>query len=180
MTFKVLFPHLVLLLWVASASAQEAEKVSFADNRFSIEIPPGWKKSPSKSDPASVLQYDAPSGEGSFSTYKLRVKKGRKADLEGTLAARVHAFEKAGLKLSAKVQSQNQDNFDGKPAIFGVVPVKATAQGEAVRFTYYLVLIDAKDSVILMQAALPSPLTAALQKDALSIIQSFREKDPGP
>ena len=125
------------------------------------------------------MQFDAPGGSGSFSTYQLPVVKERTADLEGTLTARIRAFEKAGLKLSAKVQSQKQENFDGKPAIFGVVPVEATAQGVAVRFTYYLVLIDAKDSVILMQAALPRPLTPELQKDALSIIQSFREKSPG-
>ena len=176
---KALPPLIVFLLLLTPGAALQAGKLSFSEGRFSVEIPAGWRTSSVKGDPSALLQYDAPGGSGSFSIYQLPVLKGRKADLEGTLAVRVGAFEKAGLKLGAKVQSQKQDNFDGKPAIFGVVPVEATAQGEVVRFTYYLVLIDAKDSVILMQAALPRPLTPELQKDALSIIQSFREKPPG-
>ncbi len=179
MISKLLSPLLILLLWLTSGNILQAGKLSFSNGRFSVEIPAGWKKSSLKEESSALLQFDAPGGSGSFSTYQLPVVKERKADLEGTLKARIRAFEKAGLKLSAKVQSQKQENFDGKPAIFGVVPVEATAQGMVVRFTYYLVLIDAKDSVILMQAALPRPLTPELQKDALSIIQSFREKSPG-
>ena len=176
---KKLFSLLVLLLWLTAGSGLQAGKISFSKGRFSVEIPAGWKQSPIKGESSALLRFDAPGGSGSFSTYQLPVAKERKADLEGTLTGRIKAFEKAGLKLSAKVQSQKQENFDGKPAIFGVVPVEASAQDGVVKFTYYLVLIDAKDSVIVMEAALPRPLTPELQKDALSIIQSFREKTAG-
>ena len=170
---------MVVLFWLAAVTTGHGEKITFSKDRFSIVIPAGWEKSTVRSDPAAVLQYDAPAGAGSFSAYSLPVTQNHKADLEKTLALRVQAFEKAGLVLTAKVQSQRQENFDGKPAIFGVAPMEATTEDDVVRFTYYLVLIDAQDSVIILQAALPQPLGDDLQKDALAIIQSFRENAAG-
>ena len=48
---------------------------------------------------------------------------------------------------------------------------------DTIKFRYYLVLIDAKDTVVIMQAALPSPLPDKIRESALEIIQSFREKE---
>ncbi|NIP98154.1 MAG: hypothetical protein GWO24_33920, partial [Akkermansiaceae bacterium] len=70
-----------------------------------------------------------------------------------------------------------QQDFDGKPAVFGVIPVEASVAGEKVKFRYYLVLIDARDMVVIMQAALPRPLPEKLRKETLGIIQSFRERE---
>ena len=170
---------IVVLFWFTAGTTVYGEKITFSKDRFSIVIPARWEKAAVRSDPAAVLQYDAPAGAGSFSAYSLPVGQNRKANLEKTLAVRVRTFEKAGLVLTGKVQSQKQENFDGKPAIFGVVPMEAMTEDDVVRFTYYIVLIDAQDSVIMMQAALPRPLAADLQKDALSIIQSFRENAAG-
>ena len=145
------------LLLLCPGTSIHAGKVTFSDNRFSVEIPPAWEKSQGPADNA-VLHHDAPGEDGSFSIYQLPVAKGHRANLEGTLASRIKAIEKAGLKVSADVKSQKQDNFDGKSALFGVVPVEARYQDQVVKFTYYLVLVDAKDTVIVMQAALPRPL----------------------
>ena len=167
------------LLILSPGAVVHAGKVAFAQNRFSVEIPANWKKSQGPDDNA-VIHYDAPGKDGSFSIYQLPVAKDHRANLEGTLASRIKAIKKAGLKVSADVKSQKQDNFDGKPALFGVVPVEADFQDQVVKFTYYLVLVDAKDTVIVMQAALPRPLTPDLQQGALGIIQSFREKTKTP
>ena len=168
----------LILLTLSLAASLQAGQVTFAQERFSVEIPADWKKSKGPADGA-ILYHDAPDGEGSFSIYQLPVAKDHRANLEGTLAERIKAIRKAGLKVSAEVKSQKQDNFDGKPAVFGVVPVEARHQDQVIKFTYYLVLVDARDSVIVMQAALPRPLTPKLQQGALGIIQSFREKEKG-
>ena len=170
--------QLALILLILSPAATRAQKVSFAQERFSVEIPANWKKGRGPADGA-ILYREAPDGDGSFSIYQLKVAKDHRANLEATLSARIEAIRKAGLKISAEVKAQKQDNFDGKPAIFGVVPVEVRHQDQVVKFTYYLVLVDAKDSVIIMQAALPRPLTPKLQQGALGIIQSFREKEKG-
>lgn len=153
-----------------------AEKVTFAKDRFSVDIPKDWKKDKGPDD-NNILYRDAPGEQGSFSVYQLSVAKGHKADLKPTLDTRVKALKKAGLKLSGELKVIEQNNFDGKQAVFGVIPLEAKHQGQVIKFTYYLVLIDAKDSVIILQAALPRPLTKELQEGALGIIQSFREKD---
>ncbi len=168
----------LVLLTLSPGAALQAGTVTFAKERFSVAIPADWEKGRGPDDGA-ILYRDAPDGEGSFSIYQLPVAKDHRANLEGTLAERVKAIRKAGFKVSAEVKSQKQDNFDGKPAVFGVVPVEARHQDQVVKFTYYLVLVDARDSVIVMQAALPRPLTPKLQQRALGIIQSFREKEKG-
>ena len=169
----------LVLLTFSPGAVLQAGKVTFARERFSVDIPADWEKGKGPDDGA-ILYRDAPGGEGSFSIYQLPVAKDHRANLEGTLAERVKAIRKAGLKVSAEVKSQKQDNFDGKPAIFAVVPIEASYQDQIVKFTYYLVLIDARNSVIIMQAALPRPLTPKLQQGALGIIQSFREKKQVP
>ncbi len=151
-------------------------KGSLCGGRFSLDIPADWEKGKRPEDGA-ILYRDAPDGAGSFSVYQLPVKKNHRANLQGTLEERVTSIRKAGLKVSSEVKAQKQENFDGKSALFAVVPVDASYQGQVVKFTYYLVLIDAKDSVVILQAALPRPLGKKLQQDALGIIQSFREKD---
>jgi hypothetical protein len=165
----------VLLLLFATLPAS-AEKVTFSKARFSVEMPADWKKGKGPDD-GNILSYDAPDGGGTFSIYELAVAKDHRANLEGTLEERVKAIAKAKLKVTADVKGQKQDNVDGKPAVFAVIPVEATHAGEVIEFRYYLVLIDAKDAVIIMQAALPSPLPKKLQEAALGIIRSFREKD---
>ena len=179
MNLPVLRKLALTLLVLSPGTTAHADKVTFANNRFSVEIPATWEESRGPGD-NSILHHDAPGKDGSFSIYQLPVAKGHRANLEGTLASRIKAIEKAGLKVSADVKSQKQDNFDGKPALFGVVPVDARYQDQVVKFTYYLVLVDAKDTVIVMQAALPRPLTPDLQQGALGIIQSFREKTKKP
>ena len=165
-----------IVFLAAGVTLLHAERVAFAKERFSLDLPAGWERGGGPEDGA-ILYRSAPGGEGSFSVYHLLVKKNHRANLKGTLEERVKSFQKAGLKLSAEVKAHQQDNFDGKPALFGVIPLEADYQGQLIKFTYYLVLIDARDSVVILQAALPRPLGKKLQQDALGIIQSFRESE---
>ena len=127
-------------------------------------------------DDGNILYRNAPDGNGTFSVYQLAVAKDHKANLQGTLESRVKALAKSGLVVTAEVKGKTQ-TFDGKPAVFGVIPVEAKLGKDTIKFRYYLVLIDAKDTVVIMQAALPSPLPDKIRESALEIIQSFREKE---
>lgn len=166
---------IALLLGLALAPPVPAEKVSFEDVRFSLEFPAGWNKAEGP-DNGNILYREAPGGDGSFEVFKLKVAKDRRADLKGILENRVEAIAKSGLTVTGEVEGQQQD-FDGKPAVFGVIPVEAGVAGKKVRFRYYLVLIDARDMVVIMQATLPRPLPEKLRKETLGIIQSFRERE---
>ncbi|MBJ05970.1 MAG: hypothetical protein CMO40_02470 [Verrucomicrobiaceae bacterium] len=163
-------------LLTANAPVLRAERTSFAKERFSLEIPADWAKDESPADGA-ILHRDAPGEDGSFSVYLLPVKKDHRPDLKGMLGQRVKSIQKAGLRVSAEVEAHRQENFDGKPALFAVVPIETDYEDLVIKFTYYLVFIDAKDSVVILQAALPRPPGKKLQQDALGIIQSFRESE---
>lgn len=164
---------LALLLCLHPASAW-ADPVTFAGKRFSLEFPAAWKEAKGPDD-GSVVYREAPEGQGSFSVYTLPVKKDHRANLEGTLQGLVKSLGKSGLQVADKVEGQ-EGNVDGKKALFAVVPVKGEFQGQPISFRYYLVLADAGDTVVVMQAVLSHPAPAELQKAALGIIQSFKEK----
>lgn len=166
-------PILTAALLALSATLSSAEKVTFEDGRFSVDIPKTWKKSKDPNGKA-LVHYDAPGGDGTFAIHKLAVKKDHQANLEGTLKQRVEAIKKAKLKVAGEVQKFPSD-FDGKKALFAIIPIDAEAAGEAVKFSYYLVFVDAKDMVIIMEATLPRPMSDKMRGDALKIIQSFRE-----
>lgn len=165
----------MLLACLAFALPALAERKTFEGGRFSVDFPEGWKKGEGPDD-GHQLYRESADGEGTFSTYVLAVKKDHRADLEKILKERVKDLSKAGMNVSGDIEGQQQP-FDGKPAVFATIPVEATFKGQKVRFAYYLVLIDAKDAVVIMQAALPRPAGEKLREDALAIIQSFREKE---
>lgn len=171
-SFCSLIPCLVSLL-VAPALA--AEKVTIDDGRFSLEIPADWKKGNAPED-GNIFYRVAPGGNGTFSIYKLDVAEGHRANLKGTLEGRVKAIAKAGFNVTDDIEGKEQD-FDGKEAVFAVIPVEIDSDDAKVEFRYYLVLLDAKDTVIIMQAALPHPLPEKIRESTLEIIQSFREKE---
>lgn len=166
-------PVLAAALLVFSAGLSSAEKVPFEEGRFTIDFPKTWKKAKDPGGKALVFR-EAPGGEGTFSVQKLAVKKDHRANLEGTLDQRVEAIKKAKLKVAGEVKKFPTD-FDGKKALFAIIPIDAEAQGETVKFSYYLVFVDATDMVIIMEATLPRPLKDKIRGDTLKIIQSFRE-----
>jgi hypothetical protein len=169
--------RVVIALLTAVLPAARAEKLPFLEDRFSVEIPAEWKKAEGPED-GHLLYREAPGADGSFSVFRLRVAKDHRADLEATFRSRARTLVAAGMEPDGESSIQEQP-FDGKPAVFGVIPVKTDFAGEEVKFSYYLVLIDAGDMVIIMQATLPRPADKELREATLGIIQSFREADPG-
>ncbi len=163
------------LFTILAGASLSAELVSFENARFTLDIPADWKKAKGPDD-GNFLYREAPGGEGSFSVYKLKVAKDHRAELQGTLKHRVDAITKSGLKVTADVKGTKQD-FDGKHAVFAVIPVEAGLGDRKVKFSYYLVLIDAKNLVVIMQATLPRKPPDKLREATLGIIQSFREKE---
>ncbi len=165
---------LTLFLLAAVAPPVLADRTTFEGGRFSVEIPDGWKKGEGPDD-GHQLYRESPKGEGSFSTYVLDVKKDHQADLTAILKSRVEKLQKAGMQLVGDIQGQEQE-FDGKKAAFVTLPVEADYAGQKIKFSYYLVLLDATDKVVILQAALPRPADKELREATLAIIQSFREK----
>lgn len=165
---------LLSLLAVLSSGVLAADRIPFAKHRFSLKFPDDWKKAKGPDD-GHVLYRESPDGSSAFSVFMLELKEDHRADLKGTLKNQVEALAKAGLKVTDDVEGQ-EGAVDGKKAVFAVIPVEAELPDQTVKLRYYLVLVDAKDTVVIMQAVLPSAADAEIQKSALDIIQSFKEE----
>ena len=163
---------------LASGPVLLAERARIEGGRFSLEFPNDWKDAGGLEDGA-LLDRVSPDREGSFAVYSLKVAKDHRASLEGTLKQRLTAIKKAGMSIVTDVKSQKKE-FDGKKGLFAVIPVEAGLGGAKVPFTYYLVLLDAKDRVVILQATLPRPAPQELRESTLKIIESFREKTEKP
>lgn len=153
-----------------------AEKVSFdTDDRFSVEFPEGWIKA--KSPQKDVVVYrEAKDGDGAFSISKMVVKAGAKPDMEATLQAFIENYKKSGMKVDGEPKGQ-ESIIDGKKALVATVPVEVVHEGQSAKLTFFLVLIDAPERLIVMQASLPGAGTNALRRDCRRIIGSFEESD---
>ena len=145
-----------------------AEKVTF-DTHFSVEFPEGWKKAESPDKKALVYRESA-KGDASFAIAKLPVPKNAKANLKATLGAMIAGIKK-NMKLIGEPKS-TEGGVDGKKAVFSRVFVEA----EGNKMGYFLVAIDCKDRVFILQATLPSTASDQSRNDCMKIIQSFKQE----
>lgn len=163
-------PILILLL----ALPLSAEKVAFDENdRFSVDFPDNWKKAKPPQDNI-VVHRETEDGEAAFSISLLGVAKGRQADLDGTLDTFIKNFSRAGMTVKGKPKGQ-PSMIDGKKALVATVPVEITLEGQVTSITFFLVVLEAKERVIIMQATLPGKGTNEQRKQCLKIIGSFKE-----
>lgn len=168
----------LFLLLAALTLPLSAEKVSFdTDDRFSIEFPETWVKSKAQKENALVHRQHK-DGDGLFSISRLVVPPGRNPDLHAALKSFVANYRKAGMTIMADVKGQ-EGQIDGKKAIFASVPATIKAGDESVDLSFFLVLIDAPERLLILEATLPGKGANALRADCRKIIGSFEEKKPG-
>lgn len=144
-----------------------AEKVTF-DTKFSVEFPDGWKTPENPRKDALVYQ-ESVKGDASFAVAKLALPENASADLKGTLKSMIEGFKKS-MKVIGEPKLQD-GGIGGKKAVFASVIVEA----EGSKMGFYLVAVDAKDRVFILQATLPAGASDQSRADCMKIIQSFKE-----
>ena len=168
---------LILLLTAALILPLTAEKVSFdKEDRFSLEFPDSWVKAKPPGNEALVYR-EHKDGDASFTVTLLTVPANRRADLDATLKTLVNTFKQAGMTVIGDIKGQ-EGQVDGKKSVFGVVPVTVKVNDKAMDLIFFLVLIEASDRIVILQAALPGKTSNNLRGDCRKIIGSFHEKGP--
>lgn len=153
------------------------ETVPFdTDDRFTIEFPDTWKK-PEKPKRGALVYREHSSGQASFSVTRLLLPRNARTDLSETLKSFVENFRKGGMTVVGDIKGQ-EGAIDGKDSIFAQVPVKLKQEDAVFDLTFFLVIIDCKDRVLVLQATLPKGGSNAIREDCRRIIGSFHEKDP--
>ena len=166
-----------ILLLAALSLPLSAEKVAFdKDERFSLEFSDKWVKAKTSKNEALVYR-EHKDGDASFTVTRLAIPAERRADLPATLKTLVNTFKKAGMTIVGDVKGQ-EGQVDGKRSLFAVAPAKIKSGETLHDLSFFLVLIEASDRIIILQGALPGKSSNELRRDCLNIINSFREKSP--
>lgn len=166
-----------ILLLALTLPVLAADKVSFGkQDRFSLEFPETWKK-PAQPKQGAVVYRESGAGDASFSVSRLFVPKNSKVDLHDTLKSFVTNFRKGGMTVIGNIKGQ-EGLVDGKESVFAQVPVKISQGGQNFDLTFFLVIVDCRDQVLVMQATLPDGGNNKVREDCRNIIGSLHEKDP--
>ena len=165
----------LILLLTALVLPLAAGKVSFdKDDRFSLEFPDTWVKAKTNRSEALVYRQHK-DGDASFTVTGLSVPAGRRADLHATLKTLVNAFKQANMTVLGDVNGQ-EGEVDAKKAVFGVVPATLKIEDQTTDLRFFLVLIEASERIIILEAALPASAPNELRGECRKIIGSFHEK----
>lgn len=164
-------PIFLLLLLALPLSA---EQVFFdLNDRFSVEFPDEWKKAKAP-DPNVVVHRESADGEATFSISRLILPPDKRADLDTTLDTFIKNFKMSGL--TVKGDPKGQDSLiDGKKALVASIPIELKQEGELVRLTFFMVLIECKERLVVMQATLRGNGTNDQRRDCRVILGSFEE-----
>jgi len=168
---------LILLFTACTLPVLAIETVAFGKHdRFTLEFPGTWKK-PGTPKQGAVVYRESAAGDASFSVSRLFVPANAKADLHDTLKSFVTSFRKGGMTVVGDIKGQD-GLVDGKEAVFAQVPVRLAQDGRNFALTFFLVIVDCRDQVLVMQATLPDGGNNTVREECRRIIGSLREKDP--
>lgn len=159
---------LLSLVTIILPSTLLAEKITF-DQKYSLVFPEGWKKSESPEKNAIIFRESA-AGDASFAVVKLELPKNSRADVAATVEAML-----AGMKAKMKPEEEPKitpGKIDGKKSVFA----KMMSKVDGVQVGFYLVAIDARDRVFILQATIPSSASNKTRQDCMAIINSFKEE----
>lgn len=169
----------ILLFLTLSLVPCLAGRDKFADDRFSLEFPDDWKKPAEVPEPSPLLLRENKAGTALFAVNSLPVPENLKADLDGTAKAIAETYKK-DFKMEKAVEA-DEGEIDGLPARFlTIIPPKPGEDEEAEAAplaAYFLVLVDTRKEVLILQATLALPTTKELREQALAIIMSFKRED---
>lgn len=167
---------LVGCLGLLLAMACHAGREKFAKDKYSLEFPDDWKK-PTGDTGAALIVRENKDGTALFAVSKLSVKDGAKADLDAT-AKSVTAGYKKDLKLKddPKVEPGEVDGLDARFVVVAPPKQDPPQADQEPATAVYLVLIDAKTEVLILQATVAMPVNKKTSDACLAIIQSFRRE----
>lgn len=174
------------LIFLAFALPCFAERESFADDKYSLDFPDGWKELEEKADPPPLIARTNADGSALFSVTSLPVPEGAVVDLDDTAKVIAESYQK-DLKMPEPAEV-GPGEIDGLASRFlAIIPPveKPAAEGEegegdeeaaAPSAAYFLVLVDTGKGVLILQATLALPAPKAVREEAMKIIQSFKRE----
>lgn len=178
-----------LLLAVLLVLPCHAGRETFANGQFSLEFPDDWKK-PADAGEALIAR-ENPEGTALFAVTQMPVAADAKVDLDATAKSLAAACAKGlDLKEPAKIDSGEVDGLRArfivvappKPAAEPAAPKPAEpkpatqAASEPANQAHFLVVIDAKTAVILLQTTLATPAAKKTSDACLAIVKSFKRE----
>lgn len=160
-----------------------AGREKFAKEKYSLDFPADWKK-PAEDAGAALIARENKEGTALFVVTKMAVAKGAALDLDATTKAIADGYKKdLKLKDDPKVEP---GEIDGLKSRFLVIasPKSDKKEGEEDKeaakdpsLAMFLVVIDAKTEVIILQATLAKPVAKKTSEACLAIIQSFKREE---
>lgn len=165
-----------LLLGLLLMLPCSAEREKFAKDKYSIDVPGSWKKPDADTGKALLVRQNK-EGTGIFAISRMEVKEGAKADLDATTKSLTANYKKdLGLENDPKAESGEVDGLDARFVVVAPPKEKQKADAETPPTMVYLVVIDAKTEVLIMQATLVMPVAKEAGEACLSMIQSFKRE----
>lgn len=165
-----------LLLGLLLVLPCHAGREKIGNDKYSLEFPADWKK-PSGDAGSVLIVRENPTGAAMFAVSRMAVAAGGKADLTATAKTVTAGYKKdMGLKEDPKIEP---GEVDGLEARFVVIsnPTPPKKDGAEVPATaVYLVFVDAKTEVLILQATLTLPAEKKTSEACLAIIQSFKRE----
>lgn len=171
---KAMKKGFVIWFLLSLAILHAGERVVFADNALSIEVPDGWKKSERNAD-ATLAGWETSDATTSVFFQKMNVGRGIDMteimdDLVNNFDQNEHLiFHKAGEYKSGQVKGVNQ-KF---PAIFTTLDVTFKAGPKDFEMKYYLFAFDTGDSQYFLQASSTKPVRGVREKQIMDLIRSI-------
>lgn len=171
--------RLSLLLGLLLVLPCHAGREKFAKGKYSLDFPADWKK-PAGDAGAALIARQNPDGTALFAVSKLAVAEGAKVDLDATAKTLADAYKKdLGLKDDPKVEPGEVDGLKSRFLVIAS-PKPPKKEGEEAAkdegLAMFLVVIDAKTEVIILQATLAKPVSKLTSEACLAIIKSFKRE----
>lgn len=164
---------MLLALACVHCGPLHAAREPFGDGKYSLEFPDGWAK-PDGGDAKALIVRQNADGSALFAVNRMPLPANARADLDATAKTIAEAYKK-DLKL-AEVPAAKEGEIDGLPARFLTVAGDPKTGGEAAALALFLVLVEAKGEVVVMQATLSLPAAKETREACLTIIKSFQHK----
>lgn len=154
----------------------QAGREKFAKDKYSLEFPDDWKQ-PAGDIGAALIVRGNKDGTALFAVSKLAVKEGAKADLDATAKGVAAGYKKdMGLKEDPKVEPGEVDGLDARFVVIASPKKDKPEAKDEPATAVYLVLVDAKSEVLILQATLVMPVDKKTSEACLAIIQSFKRE----
>jgi hypothetical protein len=165
----------VFILWITFVGGLNAgERIAFADDKLSIELPDGWRKS-ERNPGTTMAGWESSDATASVFFQKMTINSSiEMVDILNNLVDSFVANE--GMKLN-KVDRHRTGVVNGSdkkyPAIYTTMDVTLRAKPNDFDIKFYLFVFDAGDTQYFMQGSCVKPIRAFRENQMMSLIRSL-------